>query len=799
MTRLAARLPAGAVLVVAAGILLAPDAARAQAARSDEGLAPSPAVSRLVREALQMRTVEASAQSPPALSPDGALLAYAVRTPVTDRRTRRAIPPRATEREAFLLRRPLELLVLEVGSGEVTRVSPAGASGWQPVWSPDGSTLLFYSDADGGIRLWAYDRRLRRSRRVSERRVAEGFRATTPPRWSRGGRAAYVALDPPAAPETPRDVTVVVHASGREADGRSDPRRLRVDPGFDRSLPADLALVDLDSGASRVVLPSTADPTPQRPDLSPSGKWLLYGGPPRNNVWLAGGANPPGSLADLSADLGLVPVEGGAPVLLEEDADLEGTAWHPEQDLVVYVKGGQLWAASCGTGPAPVRRRLGAELGRLGGSFLAFSTDGRSVLLAGRGRDGETALASVPLDGSPGRLISLGPHLSFAEVVTDADRTLWPRDGRSATTLVRDARTGEDTLWRVDLAAGTGSELWRAPGRVRLTGASRDPAGIFAVVEDPRNPPDLFWFSSSFADRRRLTRLNAPLEGAPVGPIEYFTAEVPGFDGTLSTVRTAVLRPLGTSRDGTARAIVCVYPGNDHSLSAAQFGGGEKCGLPSYVLAAAGFVVVLPHLPKRARGTRGNVSQEYADALLPVVYRGGGLGHYDSARLALFGHSQGGYAATAVLSETNLFRAAVSASSVAYDLVASWGYIRPGFLVPNLWPITGLLMSGTPWDDLKRYVENSPYLQADRITTPLLLVVGTADRFPHVEEAGKFFNALRTHERTVQLAIYEGEDHYIFRGSLANSIDLWNRVLRFVDGYVPRPAARPAPVSAPSP
>jgi dipeptidyl aminopeptidase/acylaminoacyl peptidase len=787
MRREAALLSVEIVLVAAVGILLSAGAAPAQVVKSDDGLEPTPAVSRLVREALEMRTVEVSALSAPALSPDGALLAYAVRTPVTDRRTPRAIPPRATEREAFLLRRPLELLVLDVGSGQVTHVSPPGASGWQPVWSPDGSTMLFYSDADGGIRLWAYDRRSRRSRRVSEERVAEGFRATTPPRWSRRGREAYVALDPPAAPETPRDVSVVVHASGREADGRSDPRQLRVDPGFDRSLPADLALVDVDSGASRVVLRSTADPRPQRPDLSPSGKWVLYGGPPRNNVWLAGGANPPGSLADLTADLGLVPAAGGAPLLLEEDADLTGTAWHPDQDLVVYVKSGQLWTAACGSGRAPVRRRLGAELGSLGGAFLSFSTDGGSVLLGGRGRDGETALASVPLDGSPGRLISLGPHLSFADVVTNAGRTLWPSDGRSATTLVRDARTGADTLWRVDLAAGTGIELWRAPGRVRLTGASRDPAGIFAVAEDPRNPPDLFWFSSSFADRRRLTRLNPQLEEAPVGPIEYFTAEVPGFDGTLSTVRTAVMRPLRTSRDGTARAVVCVYPGNDHSLSAAEFGGGEKCGVPSYILASAGFVVVLPHLPKRARGTRGNVSQEYADALLPVVYRGAGLGHYDSARVALFGHSQGGYAATAVLSETNLFRAAISASSVAYDLIGSWGYMRPGFLVPNLWPITGLLMSGPPWDDLKRYVQNSPYLQADRITTPLLLVVGTADRFPHVEEAGKFFNALRTHERTVQLAIYEGEDHFIFRGSLANSLDLWRRILAFLDRYLPPP------------
>jgi dipeptidyl aminopeptidase/acylaminoacyl peptidase len=739
---------------------------------------------KLIRDSLAMRTVEISAESSPALSPDGRLLAYGVRTPVPDVLNLR---PRLPGKREFALQRPLELVVLELATRKETRASPAGASGWQPVWAADGRSLVFYSDAGGGLRLWSYDRATGRSRAVSDARIAGGYKATSPAQWSPSGKEVYVAIEPPRpSPPSPGQPTVVVYGAGKEAAVGGDRAVRKVDAGFDQSPPGHLAAIDVASGATRIVLPANADPPPQRPLLSPSGHWLLYGAPPRNNVWLALGKTPPDSLADLSTDLGVVAATGGTASLLEADVDFGAAAWHPKQDMVAYVKAGRLWVVTLDEGPAPAQRRqLGQEIGSLQPGLFAFSRDGRLLFLGHRGAAGRMAIAVIPLDGTPGRLIAPQPPLSFQGLLSDARRELWQPDERFATALLADTQTRESTLWRIDLATGAGSELWRGPARPTVAEVSTGRPGVIARIEDPRSPPDLFWFSADFREKRRLTRLNPQLEDATVGPIEYFTTDVPAFDGTLLNVRTAVMRPPGAAHDGTARGIVCVYPGNDHSASAALFGGGERCGIPSYILAASGFAVVLPHLPKRARDTTGNVSQEYADALLPVVYRAGALGYVDTRRLALFGHSQGGYAATAILSETNLFRAAVSASSMAYDLIASWGYLSPGYSVPNLWPITGHRMSGPPWDDLKRYIQNSPYLQADKMTTPLLLVVGASDRFPHVEEAGKLFNALRTYQKTTQLAIYEGEEHFLFRGSRANTLDLWNRMLGFIDRYVP--------------
>jgi dipeptidyl aminopeptidase/acylaminoacyl peptidase len=744
---------------------------------------------KLISDSLALRTVEISAESSPALSPDGRLLSYSVRTPVPEVLNLR---PRLPGKREFELQRPLELVILELATQKVTRASPPGASGWQPVWSVDGRSLVFYSDAGSRYRLWSHDCATGRSRALSDARIAGGYKATWPAQWSPTGKEVYVALEPPRpSPPPPGQPKVIVYGSGKEAAVAGDLAVGKVDAGFDQSPAGDLVAIDVASGATRIVLPANADPPPQRPLLSPSGRWLVYGSPPRNNVWLALGKTPPDSLADLSTDLGVVAATGGTAALLETDVDLGAATWHPTQDMVAYVKAGRLWVVTLDRGSAPaLRRQLGQEMGPLQPRPFAFSRDGRLLVLGHRGAAGRMAIAVIPVDGTPGRLIAPPAQFSFDDLVSGAGRELWQPDERFATALMRDTQTRESTVWRIDLATGTGSEFWRGPARPIVAEVSAGPPGVIARIEDPLRPPDLFWFSADFSEKRRLTRLNPQLEDAPIGPIEYFSTDVPAFDGALLKVRTAVMMAPGAARDGTARGIVCVYPGNDHSASAALFGGGERCGIPSYLLAASGFTVVLPHLPKRARDTAGNVSQEYADALLPVVYRAGALGYVDTGRLALFGHSQGGYATTAILSETNLFRAAVSASSMAYDLIASWGYLTPGYSVPNLWPITGHRMSGPPWDDLKRYIQNSPYLQTDKMTTPLLIVVGTSDRFPHVEEAGKLFNALRSYQKTTQLAIYEGEEHFLFRGSRANTLDLWNRVLEFIDRYVPAPPDR---------
>lgn len=46
-------------------------------------------------------------------------------------------------------------------------ISIEGKSCWSPSWSPDGSAIAYYSDADGTTSLWLYNLKEKKSRKVA--------------------------------------------------------------------------------------------------------------------------------------------------------------------------------------------------------------------------------------------------------------------------------------------------------------------------------------------------------------------------------------------------------------------------------------------------------------------------------------------------------------------------------------------------------------------------------------------------------------------------------------------------------
>ncbi len=74
-------------------------------------------------------------------------------------------------------------------------------------------------------------------------------------------------------------------------------------------------------------------------------------------------------------------------------------------------------------------------------------------------------------------------------------------------------------------------------------------------------------------------------------------------------------------------------------------------------------------------------------------------------------------------------------------------------------------------------VPNSPYYNADKITTPVLIVHGTADMAYH--DAGKLFTALRRLRKPAQLASYLDQGHVIHLWRRASAVDAARRMVEF--------------------
>jgi dipeptidyl aminopeptidase/acylaminoacyl peptidase len=231
-----------------------------------------------------------------------------------------------------------------------------------------------------------------------------------------------------------------------------------------------------------------------------------------------------------------------------------------------------------------------------------------------------------------------------------------------------------------------------------------------------------------------------------------------------------------------------LYAGDTGSHFAAEFAGGAPSGLPVAPLPARGYAVLLAEAPIGPEGQAGNPVEELTQVVVPQVHHAAQLRYIDFDRVAVAGHSYGGYGAAAIISRTDLFRAAVAISGM-YDLAGGYGWSDFDKMPSRFWLYeTGQGLMGThPWAASQRYLANSPYYQADRIHTPLLLLHGAKDIVCPVEDAGRMFNALKRLGGTAVLAVYKGEGHQPTQWSRPNVIDALQRRIEFLDSHLIHP------------
>ena len=145
------------------------------------------------------------------------------------------------------------------------------------------------------------------------------------------------------------------------------------------------------------------------------------------------------------------------------------------------------------------------------------------------------------------------------------------------------------------------------------------------------------------------------------------------------------------------------------------------------------------------------------------------LGYIDRERVAIGGHSYGAFMTANLLSHSDLFAA---------------GIARSGAYNRSLTPFGFQSEERNYWEAPKVYNEMSPFMHADKMKTPLLLIHGEADNnsgtYPLQSE--RYFNALKGLGATARLVILPKESHgYIAKESILHL--LWEQH-RWLEIYV---------------
>jgi dipeptidyl aminopeptidase/acylaminoacyl peptidase len=122
------------------------------------------------------------------------------------------------------------------------------------------------------------------------------------------------------------------------------------------------------------------------------------------------------------------------------------------------------------------------------------------------------------------------------------------------------------------------------------------------------------------------------------------------------------------------------------------------------------------------------------------------LGYIDRTKVAVGGHSYGAFMTANLLTHTNLFACGVARSGAYNRTLTPFGFQSE---------------ERSYWDAPTVYNTMSPFMTADKMKTPLLLIHGEADNNPgtFTLQSERYFNALKGMGNPARLVILPKESH----------------------------------------
>lgn len=239
--------------------------------------------------------------------------------------------------------------------------------------------------------------------------------------------------------------------------------------------------------------------------------------------------------------------------------------------------------------------------------------------------------------------------------------------------------------------------------------------------------------------------------------------------------------------DGPLPTFLWAYPAEFKSKEAA----GQVSGSPyqfnriSYWGAAAfvtmGYAILdnasIPIVGEGDKEPNDTYVEQLVASAKAAIDEGVRLGVVDASRVGVGGHSYGAFMTANLLTHSNLFRGGIARSGAYNRTLTPFGFQNE---------------QRSYWQAPDVYNKMSPFMNADKMKTPLLLVHGEADNntgtFPIQSE--RYYNALKGFGATTRLVFLPYESHgYTAKESLLHM--LWE-----MNGWLDKYVKKPAPTAA---
>lgn len=714
------------------------------------------------------------------LSPDGKRVAYALRD---NRRVEtRSGQTHFLRTGASPFASGCDIWIADVESGTNEAITVEEGNNWSPAWSPDGGRIAFYSDRDGGAKVWIWETTTGKLRKVSDRLIRS---LRNPIEWSTDGTQLLVKTVPQGMTleqvETaglPSDQRAKVGEGASVSVYRSSAPGQATSPAQAWNLGylyTDLVLLDKEGGGVQTI--ATRERIAQY-WFSPDGTQVLYA-----KVLGFESAESQQILHDLIVYSVRTQESRTLASGVRLGPDGSGVAWSPDSKWIAFRSQGvsargECFVVAINGGPP---RNVASDVTASGSQAPLWDPSGRYIFFVAG-----DALWKVSIDSGKSQKLSVVPDRSMDLLRAHSAGQLWTQEGDRFTTVATFSKeTKRAGFYRIDLTTGEAVRLWEEDKSLRhpveySIAVSTDGQHLVYLAEDTQHNPDLWLSDAKLCNPRRLTYSNPQLESYRMG--EGRVISWIGLDGEL--LHGALLLPAGYEAGKRYPLLVKVYGGSLLSNLVDRFGMQGDLAENLQLLATRGYAVLLPDAPLHV----GMPMEDLMKTVLPGVNRVIEMGIADPNRLGLMGHSYGGYSALCLLVETPRFKAAMMSGGFG-NLISNYGEMTPAgtnYGVANA-EKGQLRMGGPPWEHRERYVENSPVFFLDRVETPLLIVHGAHDGeidgvAPFLAE--EIFVGLRRLGKIVEYTKYEREDHWPGVWLYRDQVDFAARVLAWFDLYL---------------
>ena len=694
---------------------------------------------------------------------------------------------------------------------EIRVATPPGAKLGAPVWSPDGRQFAFTNTTAHGIELWIGETATGQTRREAAGGVRLNAVMGQPVAWLGDSRTLLLRTvpedrgEPPAEADTPRGPRV------QESSGRSGPvvtyedmlATPRDEDLFDYYATAQLAYLEAATGKmERVGKPGIFETA----EASPDGRNLLVARAHRPYSYLHPATLFPqtvevwdrsGSKLYQVADLPLadrIPVQGVR-------TGARGCGWRPDEPASLY------WVEAMDGGnpkeKVPHRDRILTLAAPFEGQPReVFETVERFTGLEALAAGGKALVMDYERDKRVARTIEIGWNTPNQEGRVIFSRNAQDRYGDPGRPVMERLANGQQAILQhgddIYLTAEGASATGDHPFVDRYNLATQKSTRLF---QSGKGSYETVVAMLDDNGTRLLTRREGAAEfpnyyirqGEALTALTHFSDPTPQAQGIRKQIVsykredgvplsfTLYLPP--NFREGTRLpTLLWAYPleYNDASTAGQVSGSTDRFtqfgGASLHLLFLLQGYAVLDNAAMPVIGDPETVNNTYVQQIVmdakAAIDKAVEMGVTDRDRVGVGGHSYGAFMTANLLAHSDLFHAGVAESGAYNRTLTPFGFQTE---------------RRTIWEAQDIYMRMSPFMLADKIKTPILLIHGEADNntgtFPIQSE--RMYQAIRGNGGTVRLVMLPLESHgYGGRESIEHV--LWEE-LNWFDKYLKRP------------